>query len=91
MKLLELALKHLEALRQLEEQLQTKLQAQEKDIADKTLRLSKSNGTFQYYSEIKNKRFYIRKKNIQLAKTLEQIDYYKKIVTYISKNISRLE
>lgn len=91
MKLLELALKHLEDLRQLEEQLQTKLQAQEKDIADKTLRLSKSNGTFQYYSEIKNKRFYIRKKNIQQAKTLAQKDYDKKLIPYIAKNIASLE
>ena len=68
-----------------------KIQEELKTASKETLRLSKSNGTFQYYSETKKKRTYIRKKNIQLAKNLAQRDYNRKLIPFISKNIEALE
>ena len=86
-----MALKQLETLKQLELQLRAQIQEQQKNTSEKPLRLSKSNGIFQYYIEINNKRSYIKKKNIQLAKTLAQRDYNKKLIPCIAKNIDILE
>ena len=72
-------------------EIQQQLLEQIKNSSNETLRLSKSNGTFQYYSETEKKRSYIRKKNIQLAKDLAQRDYNKKLLPVLSKNIMALE
>ena len=87
MKLLEQAVNQLEALKQVD----WKIRQQLKDDSGETLRLSKSNGTFQYYLEIKDKRTYIRKKNLQVARALAQRDYNKKLEHFIAKNIAILE
>ena len=87
MKLLEQAVNQLEALKQVD----WKIRQQLKEDSGEVLRLSKSNGTFQYYLKTKDKRIYIRKKNLQLARSLAQRDYNKKLEPYIAKNIATLE
>ncbi len=87
MELLQKAQTQLNYLKNLEQEIQEQL----KNTSNETLRLSKSNGTFQYYSETKKKRTYIRKKNIQFAKALAQRDYNRKLIPYIMKNIDALE
>ena len=87
MELLEQAENQLKFLQQLGQKLQEQLKSSPTEI----LRLSKSNGQFQYYAEIQKKRTYIRKKNIQLAKDLAQRDYNKKLLPYIKKNITSLK
>ena len=85
--LFENAEKQLEFLKELEQQIQNQL----KDAPVEILRLSKSNGQFQYYAETEKKRTYIRKKNILFAKKLAQRDYNKKLIPCIRKNIHMLE
>ena len=62
-----------------------------KNAPSGTLRLSKSNGTFQYHVKNQNKQTYIRKKNIQMAKTIAQRDYNKKLLPFLDQNIASLE
>ena len=87
MELLQKVQNQLKAFKEIHQQLLEQL----KNSSNETLRLSKSNGTFQYYAETAKKRCYIRKKNIQLAKNLAQRDYNKKLLPMISKNIKALE
>lgn len=87
MELLQLAQNQLNQLRQLKEKLVKEQNAPINGI----LRLSKSNGTFQYYVEYENKRTYIKKKNIQLARKLAQKEYQTKLIPQITKNIEILE
>lgn len=87
MELLQLAQNQLILLKNLKE----KLLKEQATPLEGILRLSKSNGTFQYYVEYENKRTYIKKKNLQLAKKLAQREYQAKLIPQISKNIKTLE
>ena len=87
MQLLEKAQKQLELLNTIEK----KLQEQLKDVPKEGLRVSRSNGVFQYYIFKNGKRTYIPKKNKQLAKAIAQRDYNKKVSAYIKKNIQALK
>ena len=71
--------------------IEKQIQAQLANVPAEILRLSKSNGQLQYYSEANKKRTYIRKKNIQFAKKLAQRDYNKKLIPYVRKNIHMIE
>ena len=55
------------------------IQSQQKDTPKEKLRVSKSNGVFQYYTIKNGKRCYIRKKNLKTAQAIAQRDYNKKL------------
>ena len=81
MKLLLHVQEEVKNLMQLKKTLLLQLQNEREEI----LRLSKSNGQFQYYIQNKSKRIYIRKKNIQIARELAQRDYNCSLIPYITK------
>lgn len=87
MELLEKANKQLILLLQIEQS----IRLQTKDAPKGILRLSKSNGTFQYYSIKNGKRHYIRKKELTIAQALAQRDYNKKLQTFLKSNIYALK
>ena len=87
MELLEKAKKQLVLLIQIEQT----IRLQTKDAPKGTLRLSKSNGTYQYYTIKKDKRHYIRKKDAQIAQALAQRDYNKQIQRFLKSNIQALK
>ena len=87
MELLEKAKKQLILLTQIEQS----IRLQTKDAPKGILRLSKSNGTFQYYSIKNGKRHYIRKKDLTIAQALAQRDYNKKIESFLKSNIYALK
>lgn len=87
MELLEKAKRQLVLLTQIEQS----IQLQTKDAPKGILRLSKSNGTFQYYSIKNGKRHYIRKKDLTIAQALAQRDYNKKIESFLKSNIYALK
>ena len=87
MELLKNAQKQLELLLKIEKTIQEQLKASPKE----GLMVSRSNRTFQYYSFKNGKRTYIPRKNRDLAKTIAQRDYNKKISGFIKKNIRALQ
>ena len=87
MELLEKAKKQLVLLTQIEQSIRLQTKKAPKGI----LRLSKSNGTFQYYSIKNGKRHYIRKKDLTIAQALAQRDYNKKLQTFLKSNIYALK
>ena len=87
MELLEKAKNQLVLLNKIEQTIQEQLKGAPKEI----LRVSKSNGVFQYYTFKNGKRTYIPKKQKQLAQAIAQKDYNKKMEMLIKKNIHALK
>ncbi len=87
MNLLEEAKNQLLLLLKIEQSIQEQL----KNPLKEKLRVSKSNGVFQYYIIENGKRCYIRKKNIKLAQAIAQRDYNKKTALFIKQNILALQ
>lgn len=87
MELLEEAKKQLLLLHKIEQS----IQSQQKETPDGTLRVSKSNGVFQYYTIKNGKRCYLRKKNLKMAQAIAQRDYNKKITVFLKENIQALK
>lgn len=67
------------------------IQEQLKNPPKERLRVSKSNGVFQYYTISNGKRCYIRKKNLKLAQSIAQRDYNKKTALFLKQNILALK
>ena len=67
------------------------IQSQQKDTPKEKLRVSKSNGVFQYYTIKNGKRCYIRKKNLKTAQAIAQRDYNKKLSLFLKQNIQALK
>ena len=86
MELLENAKRQLLLLTRIEQSIQT----QQKETPKECLRISKSNGVFQYYTIKNGKRCYIRKKNLKIAQDIAQRDYNKKITAFLKENIQAL-
>ena len=87
MELLEKAKNQLVLLNKIEQTIHEQLKGAPKEI----LRVSKSNGVFQYYTFKNGKRTYIPKRQKQLAQAIAQRDYNKKMEMLIKKNIHALK
>ena len=87
MELFAKAEKQIILLKEIRQVLAEKLKGTSKEI----LRVSQSNGVFQYYTVKEGQKFYIHKTRMQYIEKLIQRDYHQELTKVVDKNLKALE